>query len=144
MVNNTTATDLVTQNIKYKVAGTTLASSIIQRFSHNIVNNGLEYTSSVARVFKISFNFTLTAPSNNAIRMFIGIDRNGLPIDPSTDFVAESQVSLTTSGTRPDTGSTQCLVQLNEGDIVYPIVQNTSGSGDVTVNSLNIIITPLS
>ena len=137
---NATATDVITQNARYPIAGTTQIGSIIQRFTHDSANNAVQYVSSVTRTFRVLMTFSLTSTQNNIIGVYIGVNRDGDAIDADADRVSESEINITAAGSRPDTGSVQCLTTLNENDKVYGIVQNTSSNGDITVIFLNLII----
>jgi hypothetical protein len=140
MKNNAVATDVLVQNDRYRVAGTTEINAIIQRFSHDLANNAVEYTSTISRIFKVLITGSLTSGQNNVIGCYIGILRSGNSINPTNDRVSESEVYVSASGTRPDTYAIQCLANLNQGDKVYMIVQNTTGTTDITVNFLNLVI----
>ena len=138
--NNATPTDIITAGERYVVAGTSDVSAINQRFDHDSANNALEYTSTIERVFKVTGTGTITGTQNNQIGLYIGVVRSGNAITPNTDRISESEVYVTASGTRPNSFAVQALVILNNGDKVYPIVQNVSADTDVTVNFINMII----
>lgn len=140
MKNNLTATVVTTQGERYKILGTSEISDIIQRFSHNTVDNALTYQSSVSRIVKATMSISLTSGSNNIIGVYLGVKRNGNTINPTNDRISESEVYITTSGSRPDAGTIQCLVRLNQGDEIYGIVQNTNATTDITVNFMNLIV----
>lgn len=138
MKNNETATVVSVQGTKYAMAGVTEVSSINQKFAHILARNSVQYTSSVPRIFRIACSFSLTAAQNNVIAVYLGVKR-GESVDPDADIISESEVYVAATGTRPDAGVVQCITALNEDDEVYLIVQNTSGTNDITVSFMNLI-----
>jgi hypothetical protein len=139
MKNNEVATDIIVQNNRYKMAGVTQVNSLNQRFNHDLDNNSLQYISTNSRVCSITVGLTFLAPTNNVIGFYIGINRGGA-IDPDADRISESEVYVTANGSRPDNAFFQTLTTINLNDKVYIIVQNKSGTGDVTVEFCNLLI----
>jgi hypothetical protein len=134
------ATDTIAaQNVKAKYLGTTLVSSVIQRFAHDAANNTLEYLSSVPRIFKIQVPHTTFAGNNNVVNSYIGVTPSGGTENPAVDFIESSISSVTTNGTRPERGFSQAIVTLNQGDKVYFIGENTSNS-DFRGEGVNMIV----
>jgi hypothetical protein len=92
---------------------------------------------------RILCTFSIISGNNNRIGVYLGVKR-GETIDPDADRIPESEVYVTTSGTggdgRPDVGAVQALVTLNKDDEVYTIVQNTSNTGNITVQFMNIVV----
>ena len=138
MIANPTTTTAI-QNQKVKILGTTQVSSVIQRFVHDAVNNTLEYTSSIPRIFKIQVPHTVFAGNNNIIKSYIGVTPNGSAENPSVDFIDSSVSDVTTNGTRPERGFSQAIVTLNQGDKIYFIGENTT-SNDFRGDSINVIV----
>jgi hypothetical protein len=143
MKNNAVATDIVVQGTRYPVAGTTEFAAISQRWTHDAANNAVTYASTVPRRVKAHASFTLTGSANNVIGFYIGKCLSGNAIDPTADRISESEVYVTVSGSRPDSGFVQAIIDLAVGDRVYCIVQNTSSTADVTVQFLNLIVEPI-
>jgi hypothetical protein len=141
MKDNAVETVVSEAGVRYPVLGTTAVSSIRQRFTHIQDGNAARYDSTIRRTFKVQAGLSLTAPVNNVVGVYIAIARAGGGFVPDTDKIDESEVYTTTSGSRPDSVFVQALTQLEDGDRVYCLVQNTSGTGNITVNFLNLIIT---
>ena len=141
MKNNETETVVTTQGDRYPVAGTSeTTTELNQKFTHILADNALRYDSSVPRLFKVSLTFTVLAPQNNQIGIYLGRTRSGDIRDANADRRPESEAYITTGGSRPDAGSIQTLIELAEGDEIYAIVQNISGTGNITMEFMNMIV----
>lgn len=140
MKNNAVETVVTVVSDRYAVLGTTELGTLTQRFTLNQSENSLTYTSSVTRTFRVQATFTLTSGNNNIIGNYLAVNKNGNPIDPNADRISESEVYITTSGTRPDSGAIQAFVELSEGDKLYIITQNTSNTQNITFVFLQVII----
>jgi hypothetical protein len=136
---NATATDVIVSGTRYAMAGTTQSNGVNQKFTHVPANNSIRYDSTIPRLFRVLSTFTCLSGNNNIIGIYIGVKRGG-SIDPDADRISESEVYFTTSGARPDVGAVQALVELNQNDEVYMIVQNTSSTNDITIEFLNMVI----
>lgn len=139
MKNNAVATDVTVQGDRYAMAGVTESNGFNQKFTHVLANNSMRYDSTIPRLFRILATFTVLSGTNNIIGLYIGVKR-GDSIDPDADRVSESEVYLTTSGSRPDAAAVQALTILNQNDEVYFIVQNTSATNDITIEFINLTI----
>jgi hypothetical protein len=140
MTGNTIATPISSTSAYYDISGTTISNSINQKFIHIPAHNSLQYTSDIRRIFRVQIAFSLTAGNNNVIRCFIGHKENGNPINPSTDFIPESERRVTASGSRPDAGVIQSLIELGNDDEIYMVVRNSSSTDNITVTEMNMII----
>lgn len=140
MKNNTTPTVVSVSGTRYAMAGMTEFGAVRQRFIHDVATNSLIYTSIVPRIFNIQVAYSIISGNNNVVGVYIGIDRNGIPLNPDTDKITESEMYTTTSGTRPESSFSQCVVTLNQGDRVYVILQNISAATNITVEFMNMII----
>ena len=139
MKNNATPTPIAVIGKRYAMLGTTETNGNNQKFTHIPANNSMRYDSTITRLFRVLGTFTIESGNNNICGLYIGVKR-GATIDPTADRISESEVYITTSGTRPDVGAVQALVSLNQNDEVYFIVQNTSATANITIEFLNIII----
>lgn len=138
---NAVATVCPVQSTRYPVAGTTSTqSSLNQKFTHVPARNALQYTSAIPRLFKVTVTFSLTGGQNDIIGFYIGKKPSASVQNATDDRLQESEVYVTATGTRPDAGTVQTIVELSQGDEIYTIVQNTSGTGSVTVGYLNVIV----
>lgn len=142
MTNNSTATVVTQQNVRYNVSGDTNQGSLSQRFTHSNTNNTLRYDGRISRPFKITVTGNMTSSTNNLIGFEVAISRSGNGLSPSTDRIPESEIVITASGARPDAFAVQCLETLHEGDRVYLITRNTSGTANVIVPFFNLAINP--
>jgi hypothetical protein len=139
MKNNATPTTVSVIGDRYAMSGTTQSNGVNQKFTHIPANNSMRYDSTITRLFRVLITFAVESGNNNILGIYIGVKR-GVSIDPTADRISESEVYLTTSGTRPDVGAVQALVELNQNDEVYMIVQNTTSATDITVEFMNMII----
>lgn len=140
MTNNATVTNVTVQGDLYAMAGTTQFASLSQRFEHVPADNALRYTSAVPRRVKAQVSFSLLAPTNNVIGVYIGKCTSGNGLHPATDRITESEIYITANGSRPDSGFAQAIMDINDGDKLYLIVENSSGTGDITVTFANMIV----
>jgi hypothetical protein len=133
MNGNVTSTEIATQNVFVKAAGTTTAGTIIQRFSHT--NNRATYIGALAGIFKVTISVSATSGNNQSLRFRVA--KNGTTI-------AQSEVQETTSGVgRSQTLICQDLVSLVTNDFIELWVANGSTSQNITVENLNVIIEKL-
>lgn len=141
MKENAVETGVTVQSARYPVLGVTETTTAFnQKFTHIQERNSLRYESTIKRLFRVSVTFTLLAPQNNVIGVYIGKTSSGTTQDGDLDRRTESEVYITTTGSRPDAAAIQTILELEHGDEVYMIVQNTSGTGNVTVQFMNMII----
>jgi hypothetical protein len=134
MLNNATATTIASTSLFYKILGTTVPSSINQKFSHT--NNRLTYTGALSGQFKVSAIASMTSGNNQLL--ILRTAKNGTTI-------AESESQTNTSGAaRSENLKSQCIVELNTGDFIEMFIQNNTSTSSVTVSELNVIIESLS
>lgn len=127
---NVTATDIITQDVFVKAAGTTTTGTITQRFT--LTNNRATYIGALSGIFKITISLSATSGNNRLLRFRVA--KNGTTI-------AQSEVEETTSGTgRSQTLICQDLVNLVTNDYLELWVANGSSNQDITVENLNVII----
>lgn len=130
--NNATATTIAAINTFVKVAGTTTANAINQKFSHTA--NRLTYTGGLNRSFRVSVVASLSA--NNGNILTAAIAKNGT-------VLAESEMTATISANgRFENMKCQVLVELAPNDFVEVWVSN-SAVINVTCSDLNLIIEAL-
>lgn len=130
MQGNTTATDIVTQNVFVKGAGATTAGTLNQRFT--LTDNRATYVGALTGIFKITVSVSATSGNNQLLRFRIA--KNGTTS-------AQSEVEETTSGSgRSQTLICQDLVSLTTNDYIELWVANGSTNQDITIDNLNVII----
>lgn len=134
MANNATLTDIITINTPVKVAGTTTASSINQRFTHS--NNRVTYIGAITRSFRVASVASVTSSSaNKQIGFYVA--KNGVVID-------ESEMYMTTNtNSRAESIAIQTIVTLSTNDYLEIYVENSTDATDITVTFLNTIVESL-
>lgn len=140
--NSAVETIVSVQSDRYAILGISEVSSNIQRFEHDDTNNSLIYKSPIPRLFKIQMSISLKSGNNNRIGVYLAVSRSGNGLSPDLDRISESEIYVTSNGLneRPVAGFCQALLELNENDKVYGIVQNTSGTTNIVVEFMNMII----
>jgi hypothetical protein len=134
MQNNATLTDIVTQGVAVKIAGTTTAASINQRFTHS--NNRATYIGALTRTFKITAVASVTSTtSNKQIGFYVA--KNGAAIPNSEMYVT------TNTNQRAESVAVQTITSLATNDYVEIWVENDTDATDVTVTYLNTIVESL-
>lgn len=139
MKNNSTPTPITVIGDRYAMRGTTLSNEVNQKFTHVPANNSMRYDSTIPRLFRILITFSARSGRNNVFGIYIGVKR-GVEIDPTADIISESEVYLETSSRRSETGAVQALVELNQNDEVYMIIDNTSSETNITIEFMNVVI----
>jgi hypothetical protein len=135
MRNNATATTVSSSNTFYKVAGTTLASADNAKYTHT--SNRLTNAAAVERKFLIQCHLSFTSGSNNVCEFGFYDSKLGAIREPSR-----------TTGTANSSGrlenlSFSCVVQHSSGDYIEIWGANTTSTSNITVESLNLIITEI-
>lgn len=130
---NATVTNIVTQGVAVKVAGTTVIQSDTQKFSHT--NNRLTYTGAITRSFKVFATASISAV--NSTRLGLHIAKGGSLILNSENY--------TTAGAsnRSENALSQTVVSLATGEFVEVFVENGSSAADVTVTDMSVILEAL-
>lgn len=139
MKNNAVATVIPTAGARVQMSGVTETVTLNQKFTHILAANSMRYTSSITKIFKIIATFTVNSGNNNRVGVYLGI-KNGPTFAPDTDRIEESEVYVTTNGNRPVVGAVQSIIEMNQNDEIYMIVQNENSATDITVEFLNMTI----
>lgn len=140
MLGNTVPTDITAIDDRKTVAGVSSTDGNNQKFTHILARNAMRYDSNVPRLFKIQCTFSETAPNNNILGFYIGVKKGGGAHAPNADFIPESEVTITSSGGRPDVGAVHALVILEKNDEVYLMCENNTGANDIVIDYFNMII----
>lgn len=130
---NATPTVISVIDEAVKIAGTTTANTINQKFSH--ADNRLTYTGGLIRDFQVSATASLTSGNNNVIGLYVA--KNGVVIASSEMY------ATTSSGGRAESIACQTIVEMQEGDYIEMWVENSTALTNVTVEYLNVIIKSL-
>lgn len=134
MSDNATVTNVITVATPLKIAGTTTANSINQKFTHT--DNRATYTGAINRNFKVTATVSVTSASAN--------DQIGFYIAKNGTVITESEMYVTTNASaRAESVTIQTITSLITNDYVETWVENDTDASDVTVTFLNVIIEPL-
>lgn len=135
MTGNATATVIGATGTFVKIAGTTTASSLNQKFS-TATTQRATYTGAFTGNFRVVAFASMTSGNNQTLRMRIAV--NGTTI-------AESNTLFKTTGSGEASAvGCQVIGSLNPGDYVELFVANDTAATDITVSDLNFTITRLS
>lgn len=135
MQSNATATAVATTNTFYKVAGTTLASADNSKYDHT--NNRLTNRAIVSRKYFITCTLSFLAGSNNICEFGFFDSKLGAIREPSRTKGTANSVG------RLENLSFSCVVQHSDGDYLEIYAANTSTTSDITVETLNFLITEI-
>ena len=130
MIGNATATTITTINTPVKAAGTTMSDAITQRFTNT--TNRATYTGAIKHNFKVSAHATLI--SENNVQMALYIAFNGVVVPQSLSVVTGG------SGGRANSTSAQAIASAGDTDYFEVWVENESGTQNITVENLNVIV----
>jgi hypothetical protein len=130
IIGNATPTDIITQGVAVKIAGTTTANEITQKFT--VTQNRATYIGALTQSFKVSVVASCTSANNAQIGFYVA--KNGV-INPA------SEIYITTNGNgRAEGVKIQDYVSLSTNDYIEVFVENDTNTTDVVVISLNVII----
>lgn len=132
MSANASATTIGGANVYVKVAGTTVAGGINQKFTHT--TGRLTFTGAIARAFKITSVCSALASTGNKVSFRVA--KNGTSL-------AESTTTATVSASnRFESLACQAIVSLATNDYIELFVANDNVT-NVTVEDLNIVVEAL-
>ena len=134
MTGNATATTIAATGTFVKIAGTTTASSVNQKFS-TATTQRATYTGSFTGTFRAVAFASMTSGNNQTLRMRMAVNGTTIP-ESNTIF------KTTGSGEASAVGC-QAIGALNPGDYVELFVANDTAATNVTVSDLNFTITRL-
>ncbi len=129
MNGNAVASDIITQGVAVKVAGTTTNQAVTQKFTHS--DNRLTYTGALTRFFKVTAILSFTGGNNDKIGSYIA--KNGATVANS-----EMYATANASG-RVENAVVQALIQLGTNDYIEVWIENDTDTDDVTVTDLSVI-----
>jgi len=134
MNGNATATTIAVVSTPVKAAGTTTSSAITQSFTNSTANRAT-YTGVIQRDFKVSAVMSVESGNNNVIGLYIA--KNGT-------IVVESEIYITTNaGGRAEAGVCQAIIEAVTDDYIEVFVENSTGTTNITVTDLNVIVEAL-
>lgn len=125
---NATVTTISVAGTYYKVQGTTVASSVNQRFSHS--SNRLTYTSELVETFEIKATASIQSTNNHVVG--IKVYKNGVAIDA---IAGRTTIS---ANNRAENIFVRTFVTLGPGDYIELFVTDETGTGDITVTDMTL------
>ena len=135
MQANATATVVAATNTFYKVAGTTTASADNSKFTHS--NNRLTCDAIVSRKYLIQFNLSFTSGATNICEFgFYDSQLAGIRTPSRT-------LATANAAGRAENVSSFCVVTMKAGDYLEIHTANNSAISNITVESLNFIVTEI-
>jgi len=135
MQGNATATTISVTNTFYKVAGTTTASADNSKFSHS--NNRLTCDAIISRKYLIQAHLSFNSTATNVCEFgFYDSQLETIRTPSKTKSTANA------SG-RAENISFACVVTMDSGDYIEVHCTNTSATNNITVDSLNFIISEI-
>jgi hypothetical protein len=138
---NTIATPIGTINGRAVASGTMLTSSLVN-FEKDALTNSLKYKGTSGKFHAIA-TFSFYAGSQNTCGFYIGVNRDpSSPLDADADRISESEIYTNTgsASNQPQSGVIQTLLQLNENDRVFFIVQNQTAATGILVEFMKLIV----
>lgn len=130
--DNATENTIATQGVFEKIEGTTVASSVNEKFSHS--SNRLTYTGGIARDFVITASCSANSVQTAAANITVRIAKNGVTLADS-----ESQATTSQSG-RNENFYCQTIIQMTTNDYVEMFIANNSTANNLLVTELNLVI----
>lgn len=133
MTGNLSTTVIPNNTSYFKISGNTSVNSITQKFAH--INNRLTYTGAIQRNFKATAVASMISNANNELEFAIA--KNG-------QVLSASSMGATTNGNGdPLNATTQGVFSLSSNDYLETFVRNNTGSNNILVSDLNVIIETL-
>ena len=135
MQGNATATVVAAPSTFYKVAGTTTASADNSKFSHS--NNRLTCDAAISRRYLIQANLSFTSNANNVCEFGF--------YDSQIPGIRTPSRNITTANAsgRAENATFFCVVEMLSADYIEVHAANNTGANNITVESLNFIITEI-
>lgn len=131
MTGNATATVIAVAGTFVKMAGTTVAGALNQKFNTAVTNRAV-YTGAFTADFNVTVFASMRSGNNQSLRMRIA--KNGVTIADS------NMVFLTTGSGDASAIGTQTLSNLVPTDFLEIFVTNDTAANNITVSDLNVII----
>ncbi len=130
MVGNSAATAVSVINTFYKVAGSTTAGPVVEKF--DLANNRATYVGSRIGFYKITAVLALTSGANNVIYTRIG--KNG------TSSASSENATTANAAGRAENAVSQDILQLSANDYIEVFVSNSTGTNNITVEDLSVVV----
>lgn len=135
MQSNATATVVGATNTFYKVAGTTTPSPDNSKFSHS--NNRLTCDAIISRKYLIQATLSFTSGANNVCEFgFYDSQIAGIRTPSRT-------LSTANASGRAENVTFFCVLEMASGDYLEVHAANTTATTNITVESLNFVVTEI-
>lgn len=133
MQGNATATTISDTTNFFKVAGTTTASSDNEKYTET--DNRLTNGASIERKYLIQCSLSFESGNNNICEFGFYDSKLSSVRTPSRTK------STANSAGRAESITFSCVVQHSDGDYIEIHAKNTTGTNDITVTDMNVVIT---
>jgi predicted RecA/RadA family phage recombinase len=135
MRGNVTATTISNTTDYFKVAGVTIPSDDNSKYTH--ANNRLTNAAAISRKFKIECILSFNSGNNNVCEFGFFDSKLNAVREPS-----KTEATANASG-RAENVALACVVQHSVGNYIEIWCRNTSAATNITVTSMNVIITEI-
>ena len=110
--------------------GTTTSGSFVEKFT--LTDNKAEYAGAIDGFYKVTAYISCSSGNNNVVRARIA--KNG------TDTASSESKSTTSAGGKSENVVCADIVQLATTDYIEIFMANGTGTSDILVTELNVII----
>ena len=131
MIGNASATDIVDQSTEYLVAGTTTLTSGVVSFDMP-QDNRLRYTGTTTALMHVACTMSYTVASGANQELEFKIYKNGSPI------AASEIVDACSAAAGAESSAIHVFVSMATNDYLELYCANNSGTGDITVRTMNL------
>lgn len=133
MQGNATATTITDTTSFFKVSGTTTSSADNEKYTHS--DNRLTNEATIERKYLIQCTLSFDSGNNNVCEFGFYDSKLGAVRTPSRTK------STANSAGRAESVTFICVVQHSENDYIEIHAKNTTGSNNITVTDMNVVIT---
>ena len=131
MIGNASATDITVQSTEVLVAGTTTLTAGVVSFDQP-QNNRLRYTGTTTALMHVACTMSYTVASGSNQELEFRLYKNGNPI------TASEIVDSCSAATGVESSAIHVFVSLATNDYIEVWCANNSGTGDITVRTMNL------
>ena len=135
MQDNATSTTISISNTFYKVAGTTTASADNQKYT--ATDNRLTNNATIERKYLISCSLSFTSGNNNVCEFGFYDSKLAAVRTPS-----RTKTKANGSG-RAENVSFSCVIQHSDNDYIEIHCANNTGTNNIIVTDMNVVITEI-
>jgi len=135
MQDNSTATTVAASSTFYKVAGVTTASADNQKYT--VTDNRLTNNATIERKYLIICSLSFTSGNNNICEFGFYDSKLAAVRTPSRTKTKANGFG------RAENVSFSCVIQHSENDYIEIHCANNSGTNNITVTDMNVVITEI-